>query len=106
VLSWAVLTSARYVGMSGSRRKVITIYRELEKEGVSPEKFANVHAPVGLDIGAITPEEIAVAVVGEMIAVRRHSASVLPHLRYLGDLARQPQTTESDTVATSINFEE
>ncbi len=106
VLRWAVHTPAHYVGMIGSRRKVISIYRELEKEGVSSEKFVNVHAPVGLDLGAITPEEIAVAVVGEMIAVRRHSASALPHLRYLRDLARQPQTTENDTVTTSINFEE
>jgi xanthine dehydrogenase accessory factor len=71
VLRWAVDTRARYIGMIGSRRKVISIYRELEKEGASREKLARVHAPIGLDIGAITPEEIAVAVVGELIAERR-----------------------------------
>ena len=59
--------------MIGSRRKTISIYKELEKEGIPAEKFAKVHAPVGLEIGAVTPEEIAVAIVAEMIAVRRHA---------------------------------
>jgi xanthine dehydrogenase accessory factor len=71
VLRWAVNTPARYVGMIGSKRKVITTYKELEKEGIPLSKFENVHAPVGLEIGAITPEEIAVSIVSEMIAVRR-----------------------------------
>jgi xanthine dehydrogenase accessory factor len=87
VLRWAVGTPARYIGMIGSKRKVITIYKELQSEGISPEKFDNVHAPVGLDIGAITPEEIAVAVVAEMIAVRRYSDAALPHMRYVRKLA-------------------
>src|SRR5512142_1246815 len=75
VLRWAVDTPARYIGMIGSKRKVISIRRELENEGVAPEKFENLHAPVGLDVGAITTEEIAVAIVAEMIAVRRNSKS-------------------------------
>ncbi len=74
VLRWAVDARARYLGMIGSRRKTITIYKELEKEGIPAEKFANVHAPVGLDIGAVTPEEIAVAIASELIAVRRHAS--------------------------------
>src|SRR5271169_769564 len=74
VLRWAVNTRARYLGMIGSRRKTISIYKELEKEGIPAETFANVHAPVGLEIGAVTPGEIAVAIVAEMIAVRRHAA--------------------------------
>jgi xanthine dehydrogenase accessory factor len=73
VLRWAINANARYLGMIGSRRKTISIYKELEKEGVPSEKFANIHAPVGLEIGAVTPEEIAVAIVAEMIAVRRHA---------------------------------
>ena len=73
VLRWAVNTPARYVGMIGSRRKVITIYKELEKEGIALNKFENVHAPVGLEIGAITPEEIAVSIVAEMITIRRNA---------------------------------
>ncbi len=71
VLRWAVDTPARYIGMIGSKRKVISIYNELEKQGVAAEKFERVNAPVGLDIGAVTPEEIAVAIVAEMIAVKR-----------------------------------
>jgi xanthine dehydrogenase accessory factor len=83
VLRWAVGTPARYVGMIGSRRKVATIYRQLEKEGIAPESLERVHAPVGLDIGAVTPEEIAVAVVAEMIAIRRKAQAALPHMRFL-----------------------
>jgi len=82
VLRWAVNTRARYLGMIGSKRKTISIYKELEKEGIPAEKFANVHAPVGLEIGAVTPEEIAVAIVAEMIAVRRHAATNVPGKTY------------------------
>jgi xanthine dehydrogenase accessory factor len=82
VLQWAVDSKARYVGMIGSRRKVITMCKELQKLGVPSCKFDRLHAPVGLDIGATTPEEIAVAVVAEMIAVRRRSDAALPHMRY------------------------
>jgi xanthine dehydrogenase accessory factor len=85
VLRWALDTPARYLGMIGSKRKVIAIYKELEKEGVPRHNFERVHAPVGLDIGAITPEEIAVAVVAEMIAVRRHAEGAVPTMKYLRD---------------------
>ena len=81
VLRWAVETPARYIGMIGSQRKTIAIYKELEKEGIAPEKLARVHAPVGIDIGAITPEEIAVSIVAEMIAIRRNSETPLPHMK-------------------------
>jgi len=80
VLRWAVETSARYIGMIGSQRKVIAIYKQLEKEGIAAEKLARVYAPVGLEIGAVTPEEIAIAIVAEMIAIRRGAAS-LTHKR-------------------------
>jgi len=75
VLRWAVTTPAGYIAMIGSRRKVISVVRELQKEGLAPELFERVHAPMGLDIGAVTPEEIAVSVAAEMIAVRRKAAS-------------------------------
>jgi xanthine dehydrogenase accessory factor len=75
VLRWAVSTEARYVAMIGSKRKVISVIKELEKEGMARELFERIHAPMGLDIGAVTPEEIAVSVVAEMIAVRREAAS-------------------------------
>jgi xanthine dehydrogenase accessory factor len=78
VLAWAVGTEARYIGMIGSKRKVISLYKALEKEGFAPEKFERVYAPVGLEIGALTPEEIAVSIAAELIAVRRN-ANNLPH---------------------------
>lgn len=83
VLRWAVDTPAQYIGMIGSKAKVISVFKGLEKDGVAAEKFDRVHAPVGLDIGATTPEEIAVAVTAEIIAFRRHSGAALPHMRYL-----------------------
>lgn len=82
ILRWAVQTQARYVGMIGSKRKTITIFRELTKEGLSPTLFERVHAPVGLDIGAITPEEIAVAITAELIATRRHCERALPYMSW------------------------
>ncbi len=78
ILRWAVNLNTRYLGMIGSRRKTISIYKELEQEGISADKFANIHAPVGLEIGAVTPEEIAVAIVAEMIAVRRQAVPNVP----------------------------
>jgi xanthine dehydrogenase accessory factor len=64
--------------MIGSKRKVLSVYKALEKEGYLPEEFERVNAPVGLDIGALTPEEIAVSITAELIAVRRNAAG-LPH---------------------------
>jgi xanthine dehydrogenase accessory factor len=75
VLRWAVGTQARYVAMIGSKRKVINVIKELEKEGIPRAAFERVFAPMGFNIGAISPEEIAVSVVAEMIAVRRNAGS-------------------------------
>src|SRR5579863_2195102 len=82
ILQWAVQTRARYVGMIGSKRKVIEIIKTLQKEGVPAHLFDRVHAPIGLDIGAITPEEIAVAITAELIAIRRHASAGLPHMSW------------------------
>jgi xanthine dehydrogenase accessory factor len=71
VLRWAVNTPAKYIAMIGSKRKTIAIVHELEREGLPREAFERIFAPMGLEIGAVTPEEIAVSVVAEMIAVRR-----------------------------------
>src|SRR5688500_290562 len=60
----------RYVGLIGSRAKVKRIYDELRREGMPPETLKAVHAPIGLDIGAITPQEIAVSILAELIAVK------------------------------------
>jgi xanthine dehydrogenase accessory factor len=75
VLKLAIATPARYIAMIGSKRKVLNVVRELGKEGIPREAFDRLHAPMGLDIGAISPEEIAVSVAAEMIAVRRNAAS-------------------------------
>jgi xanthine dehydrogenase accessory factor len=71
VLEWALGTEARYIGMIGSRKKVQAIFRNLREKGIPEEKLAAVHSPIGLDIGALTPEEIAVSIVAELIRERR-----------------------------------
>ena len=75
VLQLAVATDARYIAMIGSKRKVLSVARQLEKEGVARQALERVHAPMGLNIGAIAPEEIAISVAAEMIAVRRNAGS-------------------------------
>jgi xanthine dehydrogenase accessory factor len=61
----------RFVGLLASRPKLVHLAATLEERGVPPSEIATIHAPLGLDIGAVTPEEIAVSVLAEMIAVRR-----------------------------------
>src|ERR1022692_2990696 len=75
VLSLAIATPARYIAMIGSKRKVLNVIRELEKQGIARATLERIHAPMGLDIGAISPEEIAISVTAEMIAVRRNARS-------------------------------
>jgi len=81
-LRWAVQTRARYIGMIGSKRKTIAIFKELTAEGIPANLFERVNAPVGLDIGAVTPEEIAVSITAELISVRRHCERALPHMSW------------------------
>lgn len=66
---------ANYIGLIGSRRKVRVVMARLRKEGVPSELLARVHAPIGLAIGACTPEEIAISIAAEMIQTRRGHAS-------------------------------
>ena len=75
-----------YIGMIGSRRRVRATYVQLIADGIPAERLARIHAPIGLDIGAETPEEIAVAVAGELVLVRR-GGSGTP----LSDLERIPE---------------
>jgi xanthine dehydrogenase accessory factor len=95
VLRWATQTQARYIGMIGSKRKTIAIFRELTKEGIPAHLFERVHAPVGLDIGAVTPEEIAVAITAELIAIRRHAERALPHMSWFHSRKLESDDTES-----------
>ena len=75
-LRHVVGTDAAYLGMMGSRRKVRHVLDALTVEGVSADALARVHAPIGLEIGAETPAEIAVSILAQIISVR---ASRLPH---------------------------
>jgi xanthine dehydrogenase accessory factor len=65
---------AGYVGMIGSRRRVATVLRHLAEEGYPVEALERVYTPIGFDIGAETPEEIAVSIMAEIIAVRRNGS--------------------------------
>jgi len=98
VLRWAVQTPARYIGMIGSKRKTIAIFRELTKEGIPAELFERVHAPVGLDIGAVTPEEIGVAITAELIAIRRHTERALPHMSWFHGKRITPEEATTETL--------
>ena len=71
VLAQALKTGAGYIGMIGSQRKRDAIYRALFKEGFSKRDIDRVHSPIGLSIGAETPEEIAVSIVAEMIQINK-----------------------------------
>jgi len=73
VLEWAVGTPAKYIGMIGSKTKNETIFTHLRDRGIPREQLDRVHAPIGLGIGAQTPEEIAVSILAEVIKVRRSS---------------------------------
>jgi xanthine dehydrogenase accessory factor len=70
-LQAAIESRAAYVGMIGSPNKVKHIFKDLLKEGISRERLAQVHAPIGLDLGAETPDEIALSIAAEMVMLRR-----------------------------------
>jgi xanthine dehydrogenase accessory factor len=70
-------SAAAYVGMIGSKRRVGAVLRHLIDEGIDPRAVERVHTPIGLDIGAETPEEIAVSIMAEIIRARR-GGSALP----------------------------
>lgn len=68
----AVMTvDADYVGLIGSKRRTNIVLQRLRESGAAEERLAKVHAPVGLDIGAVTPEEVGLAIMAEIVAVRR-----------------------------------
>lgn len=71
VLASVVKSNAAYIGMIGSRKKNTTVFQHLEEQGISARELKKVHAPIGIDIKAQTPEEIAVSIIAEIIQVRR-----------------------------------
>lgn len=66
----ALRSNAAYIGVIGSRTKLASIYRQLKEDGFSDADIARLHAPIGLNIGAQTPEEIAISIAGQLIQVR------------------------------------
>lgn len=111
VLGWAAQTPARYLGMIGSKRKTLEVIKQLVKDGVPIEKLARLHGPMGFDIGAGSPEEIAVAVVGEMIHKRRKPAdgwSPLSKSLFVEGIpkALQVQEVPKDLEDTAVEFQE
>jgi len=96
-LRFALQTPARYIGLLGSRRKTRLLYETLEAEGVDPTQFERVFAPVGIEIGSETPEEIAISVAAELVAVRKNLdvrplKEALRHLR----TAREPHARHAE----------
>jgi xanthine dehydrogenase accessory factor len=71
-------TEPAYIGMIGAQRRIWAVFKLLHDEGVAGEKLARVHAPVGVDIAAETPAEIAVSILAEMVNVRRNGPA--PHM--------------------------
>ena len=76
-----VYTGARYIGMIGSRRKVRAVMEELRQEGVDRELLDSVHAPIGMDIGAETPVEIAISILSEMVHIKRKGANPVQSMK-------------------------
>jgi xanthine dehydrogenase accessory factor len=76
-------TGAGYIGMIGSKRKVRQVFDRLRERGISQEKLSRVYAPLGLDIGADSPAEIAVSTIAEILAVLRERTA--RHLRLAGE---------------------
>jgi xanthine dehydrogenase accessory factor len=71
ILSQLIQKDFKYIGMIGSLRKINTMKEELQKEGVPEEAFSKLKAPIGLDIGGETPEEIAISIAAEIIATKK-----------------------------------
>jgi xanthine dehydrogenase accessory factor len=60
-----------YVGLIGSKRRTTIVIDRLREKGATEEQLKKIHAPIGLDIGAVSPEEVALAIIAEIVAVRR-----------------------------------
>jgi xanthine dehydrogenase accessory factor len=101
-LESALTTSAGYIGMIGSPGKVRTIFRKLLRKGITPEALAKVHAPIGLDLGAKTPDEIALSIAAELLMWRRGGTgkSLREHAAILAKVQAEPadaSETEAET---------
>ena len=96
-------SKARFIGMIGSKNRVNAGYKDLLNKGVPAEKLLTVYAPVGLDIGAITQQEIAVSIMAEIIQARRGGR--IDHLR-LTKMLEKPEKTHVSEVALTATPEQ
>lgn len=71
-LRFALKSPAKYIGLLGSTRKVKIFFDKLESEGIDPAEYSRVYAPVGIEIGSETPEEIAISIAAELVAMRKN----------------------------------
>jgi xanthine dehydrogenase accessory factor len=61
----------RYVGLLASKKRIKSDFDSLEAKGVSKEFLTSIHAPIGIDLGAITPAEISLSIISEVVSIRR-----------------------------------
>ncbi|TQJ33905.1 XdhC family protein [Arthrobacter sp. SLBN-122] len=90
LLETALALDLAYVGAMGSRRSHLQRVGELLSAGVPPERIAQLHSPIGLDLGAVTPAEVAVSITAEIIAARSRAASCLPLRETSGAIHQHP----------------
>jgi xanthine dehydrogenase accessory factor len=83
-LEWALGQRARYVGLVGSRAKIRKILLRAQEQGFDPDELEKIRSPIGLDIGAVTVDEIAVSIAAELVAVRRRGIESSRDLRLPG----------------------
>ena len=82
ILEQAIKTNARYIGMIGSKRKTLMILERLKQKGFPEKLLTRIYSPIGISIGAMTPQEIALSIICELVKIRR-----LGHAPQIGHLA-------------------
>lgn len=103
LLEAALALDLAYVGAMGSRRSHLQRVEELLSAGVLPERIARLHSPIGLDLGAVTPAEVAVSVTAELIAARSRAATCVPLRDTTGTIHhRAPATAPTDLTPQEI----
>ncbi|MFQ6116602.1 MAG: XdhC family protein, partial [bacterium] len=84
IISHCVKQEWAYLGMIGSKRKAAKAFERLRAEGVTENIIRRIHSPIGLQIGAQTPEEIAVAIIAEIIAIKYGVSDTVPSMKWQG----------------------
>ena len=105
LLETALALDLAYVGAMGSRRSHLQRVDDLLDAGVRPERIAQLHSPIGLDLGAVTPAEVAVSVTAELIASRSRKSSCTP-LREASGPIHQPGAQPASPTPTTISQQE